>query len=189
VPITTYIGLLPAVNVGGHRKVSMTSLSNCVRRAGGDHVKTYVQSGNVVFTTRTARKKVADGITEELRSETGHEIPVVLRTLSELDAVVTGNPFADRADDGKALHVVFLDQGASGAIARFDPSPFAPEEVAVGKQELYLFLPNGMGRAKLPQALTRATTKRSVVATARNWRTTTTLLDLARQADAAARAG
>ena len=53
---------------------------------------------------------------------------------------------------------------------------------SAGRQELYLYLPNGMGRAKLPQALTRHTAKAPGVATARNWRTTTTLLDLARQA-------
>jgi uncharacterized protein (DUF1697 family) len=182
---TTYVALLPGINVGGHKRITMADLAACFREAGCDHVKTYVQSGNVVFTSAMARRTLVGKLEAAITAGTGHEIRVLLRTGPELARVVQENPFADRDDEAKTVHAVFLDRTGAEALGSFDATRFAPEEVAPGRNELYLHLPAGMGRAKLPVALFRATAKAGVVTTARNWRSVTKLLDLAREIDAA----
>jgi uncharacterized protein (DUF1697 family) len=182
---TTYVALLPGINVGGHRRITMPDLAACFAEAGCDHIKTYVQSGNVVFTSGTARRALADRLEAAIAAGTGHEIRVLLRTEPELARVVDENPFAGGDDDAKTVHAVFLDRPAAKALGAFDPASFAPEALAAGRDEIYLHLPAGMGRAKLPVALFRATAKAGVVTTARNWRSVTKLLDLAREIEAA----
>jgi uncharacterized protein (DUF1697 family) len=160
------------VNVGGKNKVAMTELRSIVESLGHTDVSTFIQSGNVMFTTRrpVTPKSVEAAIEEEL----GIDIAVVLRTAPELRAVVTANPFA-HADTAK-LHVGFMaEKPAAAVVAKLDADQFAPEEFIIQRSELYLHLPNGMGRAKLPAYLDR---RLKVPTTVRNWKTVTKLLEL-----------
>jgi uncharacterized protein (DUF1697 family) len=185
-PATTYVALLQGVNVGASRRLAMPELRSSFEAAGAEHVKTYVQSGNVVFSSTAPRARITGAIDAAVAELAGAPVPMVFRTTAELDRVVAGNPFTARESDPTKLHVVFLDRPAKGTVPDdLDVDAFAPEEVALGKQELYLLLPNGIGRAKLPVALTRAHRRFQPppVATVRNWRTTTTLLDMARTLD------
>jgi uncharacterized protein (DUF1697 family) len=185
--MTTYVALLLGVNVGASRRLGMPELRASFEAAGAERVTTYVQSGNVVFASRAKRAETAGAIEASVAELAGEPVPMVLRTTAELDRVVAGNPFTSRESDPTKLHVIFLDRPAKGTVPDdLDLDVFAPEELALGKQELYLLLPNGIGRAKLPVALLRAHRHLdpAPVATARNWRTTTKLLDMARALDA-----
>ncbi len=102
---------------------------------------------------------------------------VAVRTRDELAAVVAGNPYLERSTEAKQLHVAFLVEGAEPApLDGLDLDRFAPEELTVVGRETYLFLPDGIGRSKLAEALSRP---KSTDATVRNWRTVTKLLELA----------
>jgi len=172
--MTTYIALLRGINVGGRHKVAMADLRALCADAGCQSATTYIQSGNVVFRhpTRSPDKLGAD-LAERLEAMTGFTVAVVLRTASQMAALVADNPFPHVAPT--ALHVTFLSSDpAPGALDEVDPAAFAPEEFALAGRQLYLHLPNGMARTKLPQALDVFPTP----VTTRNWKTVLKLVEL-----------
>lgn len=169
-----YVALLRAVNVGGRNKVPMAELRDLFESLGHADVSTFIQSGNVLFTARASvtPKSLETAISKRFHVDT----TVVLRTPSELEKVVKANPFA-RANTSK-LHVGFMMQQPSAAVvSELDAERFRPEEFAIRGRELYLHLPNGMGRSKLPAYLDR---QLAIPTTVRNWNTVTKLIELAR---------
>ena len=100
----------------------------------------------------TASDRLAVELQERIEVGTGFEVPVILRTAEAWSGVVAANPYPDA--EPMALHVAFLSKTpAPEAVKSFDPARFAPEEFTVVGREVYLHLPDGMGRAKLPPAL------------------------------------
>ena len=175
--MTTYVALLRSINVGGRRSLKMTDLKAIIEKAGGSSVTTYIQSGNAVF-SHPARSVAALETELErcIESASGMDVPVVLRSAAQWGEIVAKNPFPKAGD--KHLHVVLLKQRlAKDAFEGLDLQSFLPEELAACTQHLYLHLPNGMGRAKLPIALSR---RGSNVGTARNWNTVLALAKLAK---------
>jgi uncharacterized protein (DUF1697 family) len=178
--MTRTVALLRGVNVGGSHKLAMAKVREVFGEAGGEDVVTYIQSGNVVFThSGTSMAKLQADLQRRLGDVAGFTVPVMLRSRTELKNVVDANPFP--GVDGIKLHVVFLDgRPPRGALDSLDLAAFAPEDLVARGRELYLHLPNGMGRAKLPEALTKLGRRApSFVGTARNWRTVVKLLELA----------
>ena len=171
------VALLRGINIGGHKRVAMANLRHLLTELGFDDVRTYVQSGNAVFTgdTNDARK-LAHAIEAELASSLGFDVPVIVRSRAALTKVVRDNPFPAAAADPTKLHVTFLaDPLPPAALRDLDPGLYEPEELAVGTQEIYLSLPKGLGVSKLAVAVEK---RLEVPGTKRNWRTVTALLDL-----------
>jgi uncharacterized protein (DUF1697 family) len=174
--MTTYVALLRGINVGGNRKITMADLRTMFAAAGAENVTTYIQSGNVVFRhSADTPGRLTSDLERQITVATGFEVPLTLRTAEELATVIAGTPFP--TTEPTQLHVTFLDAPApAGAFDGVDRAAFAPEDFAVSGRELYLYLPHGMARTKLPQALGLY---RRHAATTRNWRTVVTLHDLA----------
>lgn len=171
--------LLRGVNVGGHR-LGMPLLREVLEAAGCGDVVTYIQSGNAVVTPPSPEPDgLAGMLSEAISKAAGYDVPVVLRTKAEMAGVVAANPYADA--EGKLLHVVFYAAAPSAAVFDgLDLRSFLPEECTLIGRELYLHLPNGMGRSTLPAALEKAGRRAdSTLGTARNWNTVLKLLDLA----------
>ena len=170
-----YVGLLRAVNVG-KRKVPMPRLRELCEELGHTEVETLLQSGNVVF---TARKADPAAIEKALAAEFGFDVPVIVRTGTQLQKVIDANPFAKEAKaDGKAVHVAF----ASGPVKAkllddVDRERLAPDEFAAGTQEVYLHYPNGSGRSKMSIQVFEKPLGLDL--TARNWNTVLKLRELA----------
>ena len=169
-----WIGLLRGINVGGNRMVPMAELRKIVEGAGAKNVVTYIQSGNVVFdhASRSATKLALD-LEKRIAKKMGFDVPVILRTAGELEAVIDRNPFGKA--DADHLHVSFL--ALPPAPVTLDPEPFHPETFAIVDRDVYLHCPNGLGRSKL--AGTLAKQKPLAAATTRNWRTVLQLRALA----------
>jgi uncharacterized protein (DUF1697 family) len=173
--MSTHVALLRGINVGGRTKVPMTELKGVFEEMGYTDVATYIQSGNVVFDGTTAPKSAA--IEHRIAEAFGFDIAVVLRTSKELEAVIEANPFP-KADPAK-LHVMFLGGApVRAAFAKVAAGDYGSDEFALGRKEIYLHLPNGVGRSKLPGALARQATPE---ATVRNWRTVGKLAELSRR--------
>jgi uncharacterized protein (DUF1697 family) len=174
--VTRYVALLRAVNLGSHQKVAMPAVRELLTGIGYADVATYLQSGNAVFTaTERPSEQVAAEIEDRLAGDLGLTTEVIVRTAGELRTVIDANPLEVR--DPARFTVLFLyEPPAAGWLNGFQSDVFAPEEMRAGECELYLSLPNGIGRAKLPPALGR---RLRVPATMRNWRTVTSLLALA----------
>jgi uncharacterized protein (DUF1697 family) len=169
----TSVALLRGVNVGGHQ-IGMAGLADLFREAGCEDVKTYLRSGNVVFRHTKADKALIADLEQRMKAEYGFAVPVILRHEDEWQAVLDANPYP--TDDPTKVHVVFLDrQPPANALDHVDRARFEPEEFTLIDRELYLHLPNGMGRSKLSQAVG----VKGVVGTARNWRSVTKLAELA----------
>ena len=173
--MTMQVALLRGVNVGGKHKLAMADLRAAVAAAGAEEVSTYIQSGNVVFRwPGEAPTTLSADLERAIEAAAGFAVPVTLRSAGELAAVVAGAPFP--TDEPTHLHVSFLrEPPPPDTFASVDRAAFAPEEFAVAGRDLYLYLPNGMARTKLPQALGLGS---RVEATTRNWRTVVTLHEL-----------
>jgi len=177
--VTTFVALLRAVNVGGKNKISMPELRALCESLGYTNVSTYIQSGNVIFDSggRTGSALV-EPIEAAIARSFSMRIDVVIRSARELTAALAANPYADRLEDHTSLHIAFLngapDRTRLGAL---DPARFEPDEFVIGKREVYLHCPDGVGRSKLPTAL--AAKLAPAPATMRNWNTVTKLAELA----------
>jgi uncharacterized protein (DUF1697 family) len=178
--VPTYVALLRGVNLGPHKKVSMPALRELCEELGHASVTTYIQSGNVVFTSGTrSAAKVAAELTDAIAGTFGHDVPVMIRTPRRLAAIIAENPFLARGEPTKPLAVAFLgDEPPAAAINELDPDRSPPDEFVVAGREVYLLYPNGLGRSKLTHDYLER--RLGTTATIRNWNTVTKLLELAR---------
>lgn len=157
----------------------MADLRRVLESEGMEDVATYLQSGNAVFTTgRQSRVKVRQEVEKVIAAEFGFEVPVVLVTGPELSSVIDACPYRKEADeDPTKVHVTFVEpMPPAGMIAEIDLETVVPEDLALGPGVIYMHLPNGMGRAVLPDLVARKTT--TVTATTRNWRTVLALAEM-----------
>lgn len=159
----------------------MSTLGSVLEASGCTDVVTYIQSGNAVVVPPSAEPSdLAAMLSEAISSAAGYGVPVVLRTRDELAGVVAANP--DPGTEGTHLHVVFMaEEPPTTILDALDLCSFLPEECTVIGRELYVHLPNGMGRARLPMAVEKAGRRfdPSGVGTSSNWNTVLRLLDLA----------
>ena len=173
----THIALLRGINVSGHNLIPMERLRASFAELGFGEIKTYIQSGNVIFTTaRKSTAAVAKKITEKILNDFGFDVPVIVRTHAELNEVVKKNPFLPgAATDPAKLHVTFLSAAAPPTATKsLQPLAAATERFQVCGREVYLRFPAGYGVTKLSNSAIEK--KLSVSATTRNWKTVTTLL-------------
>ena len=173
----TFVALLRGINVGGKNKLPMRDLAALCTKLGCRDVRTYIQSGNVVFAAapRVATRLAAD-LQRGIADTFGAKVPVVVRSAAQLRAVVAGNPWLARGVAAEQLHVAFLaDPPARAAVAGLDPKRSPGDAFVVAGQEVYLHLPNGVARSKLTNAWFDA--QLDTVSTIRNWRTVLTLLE------------
>jgi uncharacterized protein (DUF1697 family) len=171
-----YVALLRGINVGGKTKIPMAALRDTCAAAGCEDVVTYIQSGNVVLKSKLTADKLRTALEVAIAKDFGFNPAVMIRTARELVAAVKSNPYPDA--DEKSLHVGFLHAAPNAAtrkcLATID---CAPEELTIAGRDVYLHLPDGMGRAALPVQMERCL--RPTPITVRNWRTVTKLVELA----------
>lgn len=165
------IALLRGINVGGNKRVEMARLRSLLEELGYRDVRTYVNSGNAVF---SGPRRPEQHLEAAIAKEFGFDVPVVLRSRDELADIVQANPLRDVATDPAKHLVVFC---AAAASTDLDPADFAPETFAVRGREVYLWAPGGIGTSQLAKLL--ATRSLGDKSTARNWRTVEKLLELA----------
>jgi len=106
--MTKYVALLRAVNVGGTGKVPMAELKVMCREAGFTRVQTYIASGNVVFESKASSTRAKSNLERRLRDYAGKPVGVVVRTASEMQAILRANPFPNAAP--KHTYAIFLDE-------------------------------------------------------------------------------
>lgn len=141
-------------------------------------VQTYVQSGNVVFESPAAKPdSLADMLEPEIAAAFGVPAKVLLRSKRELDAIASRNPFLDDEPEHSRLHVLFLRDAPTKAVAgRLDEGRSPPDRFVVTGREIFLHYPNGSGRSKLTLDYFERTL--GTVGTARNWKTVLKLREL-----------
>ncbi len=167
------------INVGGKHMLPMADLRLIFEKAGGNSVRTYIQSGNVVFaaTTSAAAEIVAD-VERMIEKRFGFAPPIVLREAAALNRIVESHPFAKGESNHKVLHVGFLRSRPTAAqVVALDPERSPGDRFEVRDREIYLHTPNGAADSKFTNAYFDSTLK--TICTFRNWRTVLTLAEMA----------
>jgi uncharacterized protein (DUF1697 family) len=173
-----HVVLLRGVNLGPRNRVSMPVLRDALSDAGYGDVATYVQSGNVVLSSRASPARVAETCRSVIAEAFDLDIAVVVRTRDELARMVARDPLGDVVTDPRRYQVSFLAKKLPRAVVERLQAAALPEERLVASGlELYAWHPAGVARSKLSAALAGANL--GVTGTARNWTTVTKLLELA----------
>lgn len=178
---TRYVALLRGINVSGQKKMRMADLRRLLEEAGFAEVATYIQSGNVVLSSEASADGVAASVRRAIADAYGFDVPVAVRSATELASVVSSVPFdRQRMDGDKKRHLVaFLDREApADAAARLAPYLATADEVAAHGRELYVYLPNGQAKSKFSNAVIEK--QLECTSTMRNWKTVKVLLEMSR---------
>lgn len=156
----------------------MKDLAALFATAGCDNVKTYIQSGNVVYQAPpTVARNLRPAIEGAILKRFGYRIPIVMRAVQELRDVATSNPFLKAGVDADFLHVGFLaDFPSRDRIDTLDAHRSPPDEFVVRGRELYFRLPNGVARSKFTNLYFDS--KLATTVTIRNWRTVLALVEM-----------
>ncbi len=175
----TAVAILRGINVSGQKQIKMTDLQQLCSTIGLQNVRTYIQSGNVIFDTElTDARVIQQKIEQKIAEVYGFTVPVLIKTKQELEHVVHTNPFIKQpAIDSSKLHVTFLATApAQKAVDALLAVDYLPDEWIVIGKEVYLHCPDGYGRTKLTNTFFEK--KFATAATTRNWKTVNELLRL-----------
>jgi uncharacterized protein (DUF1697 family) len=175
-----YISLLRGINVSGQKKIQMTELKSLYESLGFENITTYIQSGNVVFSSNENDElKLAKLISDKIREDFSYEVNVIIRSKEYWKDLIAKNPFLKKDNtDIKKMHVTILSQMPVKIEAEiFDQAKSDTEEYAIKEREIYLYFPDGYGRTKLSNNFIE--NKLKIAATTRNWNTVTKLMDIA----------
>ena len=170
-----YVALLRGINVGGNRRVAMAELRAWLVELGFTRVRTYVQSGNVVFESKLPQARLAAAIEEKMEQKAGFAVRVVVRSAEELRRVLTSNPFVKRpGTEAAKLHVTFLaEKPAAAARQKLLGLPRGEDDLEIIESEMFLHCANGYGTSKLANNILEKAG--GIAATTRNWRTVNAL--------------
>lgn len=173
--IKTYIALLRGINVSGHKKILMADLRNLLQKIGFIEVQTYIQSGNVVFSSSEDKTDLERIISEAILKKYGWEVPVLVLTSSEINLILENCPFSDEKKE-KSYFVLLQAAPSSESIAAIESVFYPNEEFVITNSCVYLYSEFGAAKAKLGTNFFER--KLKVKATARNYRTMNKLLEM-----------
>ncbi len=175
-----YISILRGINVGGNRKIRMADLKVMFESLGFSNVRTYIQSGNVIFesdqmlSTTDLEKNIQQSISESF----GFDVPVIVRTEEEMAKSIANNPFWKEKDaDIDRLHLTFLkDLPVSEKLEKISSLAFPPDKFEIIGRDVFIFCSAGYSDSKLTNQFFES--KLGVQATTRNWKTVMKLHEL-----------
>ena len=170
--MNAYVSLFRGINVGGHNGVRMDALKELHESLGLQEIQTYIQSGNVVFTSDDAdvtliQKDIEHGFAQKF----GFQVKVMVRTADEFNVIIENNPFQNQPlKESKWVVAMFLaSHPISTAREDIQKTYTGPEELHIIGQEVYIYYPEGIGRSKLTNVFLEK--KLKTTGTARNWNT------------------
>ena len=178
--MTTYISILRGINVSGQKKIRMEDLKALYETLSFRDVTTYIQSGNIIFTTSINIKisAIAEKIEQAIEGKYHFHVPVIIRTTDEMHQVLSSNPFLNEEGiNREKLHVTFLEElPQSTKVIAIKESDFSPDRFRIIGKEVYLYCPGGYGNTKLSNTFFEK--KLHVKATTRNWKSVGKLVEL-----------
>jgi len=177
---TAFISLLRGINVSGQKLVKMDRLRKSFEELGFEQVRTYIQSGNVVFEApKSDPAKLSKTIEGKILGDFGFEVSVVTLTAQEMGEAIKKNPFLkEKKIDAARLYVTFFSESPrASALKTLRALDAGPDRLHHDGKAVYLHCPNGYGRSKLSNNLLEKAL--AIKATTRNWQTVNTLYRIA----------
>jgi uncharacterized protein (DUF1697 family) len=168
--MTTWIAFFRGINVGGNNILPMKSLTTLLKRLGCEDVKTYIQSGNVVFRCDAKRPdEIETKIAVAVAKAHGFTPRILVLSVKDLDRAIAANPFPQATANHKSLHFYFLAEPPKRPnVEALNTLKATGEAFVITKSVFYLHSPEGIGKSKLAERVEKLL---GVAATARNWRT------------------
>ena len=170
--MTRYVSLFRGINVGGHQIVRMGALKELHTSLDLQDVQTYIQSGNVVFTSDNPNvTQIQKDIEHGFAQKFGFQVKVMVRTAGEFNMIIENNPFQNQPTrESKWVVAIFLaSDPISTALEDIQKTYTGPEEIHIIGQEAFIYYPEGQGRSKLTNTFLEK--KLQTAGTARNWNT------------------
>ena len=170
--MTTYVGLLRAVNLAGRNTVGMADLRRLLEKLAMRDVSTVLQSGNVVFRAEAQPAATLERTIEETaKKRLGLATDFFVRTAAEWQSITAANPFRAEAkrDPSHLVLVVLRDAPDRTAVTALQRAITGREVVRVAGRQAYVVYPDGIGRSRLTNALLES--KLGTRGTGRNWNT------------------
>jgi len=178
--LRTYISILRGINVGGHRMIKMDALRQLYADLKFGNVKTYIQSGNVVFQSSDSDvENIEKIITKSINDKFGFEVPVIVLEFERLKQIASNNPFlSDLSKKPLYFHITFLSSCPDSENSKkLLETKFENEDYSIIDNVVYLYCPSGYSNSKLTNSFLE--NKLRVQATTRNWNTTNELILIA----------
>jgi uncharacterized protein (DUF1697 family) len=174
--MTIYIALLRGINVGKNNRIKMADLKSLLETMGLEKVKTYIQSGNVLFEAKDEAPQLSQRLADEISKTFGFPVPVMLRTAEEFEQIIRNCPYSfESLKEGESIQLALLaDEPSQEKIDDLRSYESNPDECFIQGKEVYLFLRQSILDSKLAAQLP----KLGVSATVRNWKTVLKLADL-----------
>ncbi|WP_243347896.1 DUF1697 domain-containing protein [Parabacteroides sp. FAFU027] len=176
----TYIAILRGINVSGNRMIKMDTLRQMFSDMGFTGVKSYIQSGNIIFQSKNGNDtKFEQKITEEILFRFGFDVPVIVLSRDELRIIIEQNPYlSDKSKESNHLHVTFLtEKPLQSLVDKLNADKSLTDDFKTRGRVVYLYCPNGYSKTKISNSLIENRLK--VIATTRNWKTCNELFSLA----------
>lgn len=178
----TYIALLRGINVSGKNKIVMADLKQMLLQLGFSNITTYIQSGNIVFSSKEVDATVlSEKIHKQILNTFKLDVPVLVLASSTLQTIFNNHPYAE--EDEKQIYFVLLKSTPSAAlVAELNKGTYATEKFVVTNNCLYLLCLNGFGKAKCNNNFFER--KLGVQATTRNYKTIAKLVEISKNTEA-----
>lgn len=170
----TYIVILRGVNVSGKNKLPMAELRQLLSKLKFENVQTYIQSGNIVLSSKLPKKEVIKSVKNGIASTFGYDIAVLAKTISEWEIAIANNPYP--TENHKIVSFTFFNRIVKETTIEINITN--DDKYTILNDMVYMYCPDGFGRTKLTNNLFEK--KLKVTATSRNYRTTMKLLEIAK---------
>ena len=171
----TYVALLRGINVGGHKKVPMADLRELMNQIGLQNVKTYIQSGNVIFQSNEKEFELEEKIQRSINSHFGFDVAVVVKSSDELLEIFNECPFEDETKQ-KSYFIVLNKTPETQLIKEVENISHENEAFIIKRNCIYFYSSIGFGQTKFN--MTTFERKLKVKGTSRNFNTMLKLLSL-----------
>ncbi|MBE7641085.1 DUF1697 domain-containing protein [Salegentibacter sp. BLCTC] len=173
------IGILRGINVGGKRKILMADLKLLCEKLGLENVKTYIQSGNLIFNSDKQGFELENALEKGIAQEFGFDVPVIVRTEKELETSIYNNSFYDKDVDISQLYLTFLkEKPAKQHIDKVSSLDHEPDKFKIKDKDVFILCEGKYHKSKLSNSFFEKQLR--VGATTRNWKTVLKLLELAK---------
>ena len=174
-----YLALLRGINVSGKKPIKMKEFQTHLMHDGFENVRTYIQSGNIVFNYKKTENEIIESrIVDIIKNKYGYDVPVIVLTASELEDVTKNNPFVHQAatEPSKVMVSFLSNTPKADLILKLESLEFETEKFKAINKCVFLYCRNGIGKAKINNNYLES--KLKVSATTRNWKTVLKLFEM-----------
>lgn len=173
------IAILRGINVGGKRKILMKDLKKLCEKLDWKKISTYIQSGNIIFHSSENNTTLENKLEKAINDEFGFEVPVIIRTAEELQAILANNPFLEPETEKSKLHVTFLKHiPTTENQQKAETVQAGADQFSIKNNTIFLYCEGKYHQSKLSNTFFEK--KLKVQATTRNWKTVEKLAELSR---------